>query len=104
MIGLMLLTVVLHEAGHALACLALGITIKRVVLNRYGLGIVRGNAKSLDNALIAFAGPGINILAALLFHGTRFAVLNLVFGIANLIPIARSDGRNGWAALREVLA
>jgi Zn-dependent protease len=88
-----LLAMLLHEAGHLLAALALGIKIKSVALRWKGLATVREAGPPDKNLLVSLAGPFTNVLLLLLWHWSpRFGLANLCFAAVNLLPINGSDG------------
>lgn len=86
------LVIALHETGHILTSWALGVKVHSIGLNWKGLYNRRERGTLEQNVLISLAGPGLNILLGLLFWHTSFGLLNLVFGIVNLLPIRGSDG------------
>jgi Zn-dependent protease len=99
-IVLIVLTVLLHEAGHVLAALALRLKVRRCGVNAHGVYIVREPGEPAQNTVVILAGPAMNLLFAALFGGTMFGILNLVMAVMNLIPLANTDGRH----LMNVLA
>src|ERR1700722_13251855 len=57
------LHIVIHESGHMLAALMVGSRIKQVGISKLGPYVRRESARTpLRNAIVALAGPGINIL------------------------------------------
>jgi Zn-dependent protease len=95
-----LLAMVLHEGGHLLAALALGIKIKSVVLRWKGLATVREAGPPIKNLLVSLAGPLTNALLLLAWHWSpRFGLANLCFAAVNLLPINGSDGDRAWSCL-----
>jgi|SRR5579864_2741790 len=102
------LSVLAHEAGHAVAAMLAGVTVRAVVLTPYGGATIRSTCQSTTVARwTAAGGPLGNLLAAsvcglllaavephsatgctLLITGA-FQVLNAV---TNLVPIACLDG------------
>ena len=91
----------IHECGHILAALALGrwsISAPRATLE--GLKIDTGAALSYkEEAIIAAAGPGANILAAALSlpfcrggYALSFLLINLLSALSNLLPLGTYDG------------
>lgn len=88
------LHIAIHEAGHVLAALMVGSRIKQVGINKYGPFVRRVAARTpLRNALVALAGPGINILSWVVFRafGLPHAWIPLVLGLMNLLPLHNSD-------------
>lgn len=107
---LILLTAVLHEAGHVLTACAFGLKIKAVGINRRGRPYSRMEPGTAEqNCLISLGGPLLNFFLALVFWRTGFGLFNLVFGLVNLLPIRGSDGwrvSRIWsqeAAMRRIL-
>jgi len=83
---------VFHELGHVMAAVLLGVRVKRIGINWKGAYIVRDRGTDGQCFAIALAGPSMNIVLALLWHGTGMAQTEWVFGLVNLLPIAGSDG------------
>lgn len=95
-----LLAMVLHEAGHLLAALALGIRVKSVALRWKGLCTVREAGPPDKNLLVSLAGPFANVLLLLLWHlSPRFGLANICFAAVNLLPINGSDGERALDCL-----
>ena len=100
---------VLHELGHYAAIRWLGGDIKMIRLTAVGaemeldapMGYCREGAAAL-------AGPGANLLAALIFcrwpWGRTFSGLNLVLGCFNLLPVSVMDGGRAMACTLALLA
>ncbi len=99
-------TAVIHEMGHFFASSKLGYKLNRIVLMPYG-ALISGDFDDVsykDEALIALAGPFINVLTALLFVSlwwlfpsvyayTDSAVLASVsIAVINLLPCHPLDG------------
>jgi stage IV sporulation protein FB len=96
-VPLAMLACLLHELGHLAVLHWLEIDVKRIRLTAIGAEIVMTEGMSYgQEAAAAFAGPGVNLLLALLFSGLEwgklFAGLNLVLGCFNLLPIGGLDG------------
>jgi Zn-dependent protease len=89
-----------HEAGHLLAALTLGVTVRRVGITWRGPYIVREAGRPSANAAISAAGPAMNlVMAVLVWHSwPMLGLINLVLGTANLLPTPTSDGRRAWRA------
>ena len=107
-----LLAAVLHELGHLSVMALLGVIPQEVRLNPFGIDIVeaQGSARSYGkDALIALAGPVVNLLAWLAGWGlgvwcgvdTReWMLANLAIGLMNLLPVESLDGGQAlYAAL-----
>ncbi len=92
-----LLASLMHEGGHLLAMLALGIPPYQCTLGAFGMRIDLGN-RLMDykkNLLISFAGPLTNGLAAaglFMLNAPSAAMVHLVLGALNLLPAAALDG------------
>lgn len=92
---------ILHEAAHAGACVYLGLKVKGIVICRKGIGVRREAGTPRQNAIVAAAGPLVNLLLLCLFWGNANAVIaNLLLCAINLLPIPGSDGRRVWESLR----
>lgn len=104
--GLMLptlLSTIIHEFGHLLALLLLKFKPQKVILKVGAVSIVgRFNLTTLGELFLNFAGPFINLILFLFFWYVRrflappfitnFALINLVLGIFNLLPVMGLDG------------
>lgn len=87
----------LHELGHYLMIRALGGDVRLIRLTAVGAEMVLLRPLNYwQEGLAALAGPGVNLLLALIFQhwtwGSLFAGLNLVLGCFNLMPVGRLDG------------
>ncbi len=96
-VPLAMLACALHELGHYLAIRWMGGTIKLIRLTAIGAEMVLSRPLNYwQEGLAALAGPGINLLLALIFSSWEwsrlFAGLNLVLGCFNMMPIGRLDG------------
>jgi Zn-dependent protease len=95
-----LLAMALHEAGHLLAAVALGLRIKSVTLRWKGLCTVRESGPPDKNLLVSLAGPLTNVLLLLFWHWShRFGIANICFAVVNLLPINGSDGDRALTCL-----
>ena len=85
---------VLHEFGHLVTSLMVGIRVKSVGLCMKGMYIVREAGSPMKNMLISLAGPLTNVALILLFwgHSPKFVLANFCLAICNLAPIRGSDG------------
>ncbi len=91
--GLGILAMVLHEAGHLAVALCVGLRIRSVGIGWKGMYLVREPGPLWKNLLVSFAGPCINLLLSLIwFRHDGFSLANLCFGLVNLLPIEGSDG------------
>ena len=94
---------ILHEAGHALVTILLGLKVRQVGICRRGLFVRRESGSPLENMLIAAAGPAVNLLLCLTWPWLPdVALANAVFAIVYLLPIANSDGSHILDALRTM--
>ncbi len=92
-----------HEIGHIAMMRYLGYRIRRIdVLPMGALIVCPEGIPDRDEALIALSGPIVSLFCAfvcsLWFMNSASAIplfatlLNLIFGIVNLLPIAKLDG------------
>lgn len=96
---LVLLAALLHEGGHIAAIRLTGgrITEMRAGAGGFRITTLPGTTYPKEIAAAA-AGPLVSLVAALLFaHGQRewtmfFSGVNLVFFLANMIPVSYLDG------------
>lgn len=100
---------VLHELGHYIMIRFLGGDIKAVRLTAVGAEMELNSPMGYcQEGLAALAGPGMNLLAALLFcrwtWGRTFSGLNLVLGCFNLLPVSVMDGGRAMACTLSMLA
>jgi Zn-dependent protease len=105
-LGLGLLAMFLHECGHIAAALAMGVPVKQVGIRwSRGLYTIRETGTVQQNALIAAAGPFVNLL--LIATGPwfpLFGLANFCYALANMLPIEGSDGyriAGCWQQMRE---
>ncbi len=104
--GLMLptlLATIIHEFGHLLALLLLKHKPQKVIL-KVGAVLIVGNFNltPLGELVLNLAGPFINLILFLIFWYTchpynipfitNFALINLVLGVFNLLPVTGLDG------------
>lgn len=98
-----LLAVVLHECGHLFAMWVLDCSPKSIKLIPASVQIITDFGKKYTNdIIIALCGPAINfiIFSALYFNYLAFkneatlnyALLNLIIGVFNSLPVAGLDG------------
>ena len=98
-----LLAATLHELGHIGVAKILHIPFRSLTLTPFGASLIpSGDMGSYtDEALIAAAGPFVNLLSALGLYpfakGTdgflfSFFVSSLFLGLLNLLPISELDG------------
>ena len=105
----------LHELGHLFTGLCLGFKPQNLCINPMGLSIkfkvclkdynkkvIKANKLIVKKIIIAFAGPAVNIIIAIIFLLNNFNLggiknefiiySNLLIAIFNLIPIYPLDG------------
>lgn len=99
-----LVAMVLHETGHLVTSLMVGIRVKSVGLRMKGMYIVRESGTPAKNLLISLAGPLTNVALILLFwHASpTFTLANLCLAICNLAPIRGSDGDRALMCLAQM--
>ncbi len=89
-----LLAIILHETAHIVSARSFGIAVKRVGVSWKGVYIVRESGPPMANMITTLAGPFMNLLLAWAWPVSHeFALMNLLLGLTNLIPIAGSDGQ-----------
>lgn len=95
---------VLHEFGHLVTSLMVGIKVKSVGLCMKGMYVVREAGSPMKNLLISLAGPLTNVALILLFWNvsTKFALANLCLAICNLAPVRGSDGDRVLRCIEEM--
>lgn len=96
-VPLALLACGLHELGHYGAIRWMGGSIRQLRLTAVGAEMELSSSLGYwQEAVAALAGPGANLLLALIFcrwqWGQIFAGLNLVLGCFNLLPAGGLDG------------
>ena len=101
-------SLLLHEMGHMLASIMLGVPVREFGLRLSGAYNRRAYAvRRRDEVLISAAGPLMNLLLVLpLLYlpliGTKLALCNLMLCVLNLLPLPSSDGlrilRAMWAS------
>jgi len=92
----------LHEFAHIAAAIAFGITIKRMGFSWKGVYIVRESGPPKVNMAITLAGPLLNLLLAATWPVSHnFAMVNVIFGLSNLLPFAGSDGERAWKMITK---
>lgn len=111
--GVMMLFAIIHELGHLLAGLLLGMRPEKLEIMPYGVSISfqltpkdynkkikKGNLLELKKILVALAGPITNVIMiviALHMNSNVFSILivlyaNLLLILFNLLPIYPLDG------------
>ncbi len=90
--------ILLHELGHAITGIILGLKIKKININVFGLSIEfenYGKERINNKIIIDMAGPTINIITfiiAVIFKNEEIAYINILLAIINLLPIYPLDG------------
>lgn len=90
--------ILLHELGHAITGITLGLKIKKININVFGLSIEfenYGKERINNKIIIDTAGPAINIISfivAVIFKNKEIAYINILLAIINLLPIYPLDG------------
>ena len=98
MFAISFIFILLHELGHAITGIILGLKIKKININVFGLSIEFENygKERLNNKIIIdMAGPTINIITfiiAVIFKNEEIAYINILLAIINLLPIYPLDG------------
>ena len=92
-----LLASLIHEGGHLLAMLTLGVPPRACTLGAFGMRMNIDNqlVNYKKNLLISLAGPLTNgMVAVILFwlHAYDAAMVHLVLAALNLLPAAALDG------------
>lgn len=113
--AIMMLFAFIHELGHMVAGILLGLKIQKIELmplgftvafkvdaSYYNKKIKNGNLLNLKKIWIAIAGPILNFAIATLFYKIDISIFhipreiviytNLLIGIFNLLPIYPLDG------------
>lgn len=84
--------IVLHEAGHAAAAVLQGLKVRKVGISWKGAYVIRQAGTPLQNAVVALAGPVVNLILACVLP-TDMALANIILAAVNLLPFKGSDGR-----------
>lgn len=90
--------ILLHELGHAITGIILGLKIKKININVFGLSIEfenYGKERINNKIIIDMAGPFINIISfiiAVIFKNEEIVYINILLAIINLLPIYPLDG------------
>jgi Zn-dependent protease len=99
-----IIAMVLHEFGHLVTSLMVGIKVKSVGMCMKGMYIVREAGSPMKNMLVSLAGPLTNVALILLFWhvSTTFTLANLCLAICNLAPVRGSDGDRAWTCFEQL--
>jgi Zn-dependent protease len=104
--ALLVASLLLHEVGHMLAAIMLGIPVREFGLCLSGAYNRRAcSGRRRDEILISAAGPLVNLclVLPLLFLpviGAKLALCNLLLCVVNLLPLPSSDGLRILRAMR----
>ena len=103
-LGLGVTAMILHECGHLLAALALGVRVKDVGMKwNKGLYTVREQGTVPQNLVISLAGPFVNLLLVITAPWFPvFSLANFCYALANMLPIQGSDGYRIAACWRRM--
>lgn len=99
----------LHELGHYIVLRVLNVPVHRIRLTAVGaeMEVLRPLAHGEEGAA-ALAGPGINLMLALIFSRWErfitFAGINLALGCFNLLPVGGLDGGRALYATLSLMA
>ena len=102
---MMVATIVIHELGHIIAIYSTRAgQVTGFVLNWKVAGVKwEWSGDYRKRFIVTMSGPVANIIVGILLWGTEFGLLNLVFGLLNLlIPVKVADGYRALEALRGV--
>jgi len=99
-----IIAMVLHEFGHLVTSLMVGIKVKSVGMCMKGMYTVREAGSPMKNLLVSLAGPLTNVALILLFWhvSTTFTLANLCLAICNLAPVRGSDGDRAWTCFEQM--
>lgn len=90
--------ILLHELGHAITGITLGLKIKKININVFGLSIEfenYGRERINNKIIIDVAGPLVNVLSfiiAIFLKNEEIAYINIILALINLLPIYPLDG------------
>lgn len=110
---LMIAFALIHELGHLICGLALGMKPEKMEINPCGVSIafklnlkdyneklIKGNLFEIKKIIIAIAGPVVNLIIILItlncnmniFLGIKIIYINLILFLFNLLPFYPLDG------------
>ena len=88
-------SLLLHDLGHALAAKILNLRVNRFGLSWIGRYVVRDSGLPTENIVIAAMGPLVSLIlwsVGLLLGWHLLATFNLWFGLVSLLPFRGMDG------------
>ena len=99
-----LTAMVLHEFGHLVTSLMVGVKVKSVGLCMKGMYVVREAGTPAKNLLVSLAGPLTNVALLLIFwhKSETFALANMCLAICDLAPVRGSDGDRAWTCIEQI--
>jgi Zn-dependent protease len=86
-----IVAIALHEFGHALMSWLCGVKVKRIGLCWLDPHGTKESGTASQNFLIAGSGIATNLVCALIFFGTDFALYNTALAVICMLPLPRSD-------------
>jgi Zn-dependent protease len=100
-----LIAAALHEGGHLVAAVLVGVKVKSIGFRWKGLYTVRESGPPMKNLLISLAGPCTNLaLVGFWPLSHLFGLANLCFAFVNILPIEGSDGERVmrcWSLMKK---
>ena len=90
--------IILHEIGHIISGILLGLKINKLELNIAGISLEfknYGKERKINNIIIDLAGPVINLLSAIIglwIQSEIIIYVNAMLFIINMLPIYPLDG------------
>ena len=99
-----IIAVTIHEAGHLLALSALGIPVYSITVSPSGAGILTGCIPPHQELFCAAAGPICSLLLLILTPlFPAAAMIGLVQGLFNLLPVYPLDGGRMVRAMKRII-
>lgn len=90
--------IILHEIGHIVSGIILGLKINKIELNIAGISLEfknYGKERKINNIIIDSAGPMVNLMSAIIGIFIKSEVIvyaNLILFVINMLPIYPLDG------------
>ncbi len=97
-LALSFIFILIHELGHVLSGITLGLKIKKINMNLFGFSLEYenyGKKRILNKIIIDLAGPFVNLilfLIGIIYKIPIIAYINLCILIVNMLPISPLDG------------